>query len=263
MLSFILFVVAVALIISLIIFLNKKNKIKINDEDKTEIKSSLQKNISFYQKLSEDKKIIFLHRVEKFLNNTKVTAIGDYKITAEDMAYVGASAIIPIWAFEDWEYNNIDEVLLYPANFTSNFDFKSTQANILGMVGNGALNHTMILSLPALKEGFKKNDGHNTGIHEFVHLIDMADGDGNGIPLYLLSKDTISPWMNYMKQTLEEVRDGETDINPYAGKNAAEFFAVIAEYFFEKPEMLEKEHPEIYTLLKKMFTPTLKVKNVS
>ena len=123
------------------------------------------------------------------------------------------------------------------------------------MVGDGALNRTMILSLPALKDGFKREDGHNTGIHEFVHLIDMADGDVNGIPLYLLSKDSISPWMNHMRQTLKDIRDDETNLNPYAGKSATEFFAVIAEYFFEKPVMLEKEHPEIYRLLKKMFTP--------
>lgn len=255
MFSFILFIVAALLIAGLIILLNKKNKIEIDDSESSAIKSALQNNISFYQKLPDDKKEIFSRRVEKFLEATKITAVGDYTVTAEDKAYVGASAIIPIWAFEDWEYNNIDEVLLYPANFTNDFDFKNEQANILGMVGDGALNRTMILSLTALKDGFKREDGHNTGIHEFVHLIDMADGDVNGIPLYLLSKDSISPWMNHMRQTLKDIRDDETNLNPYAGKSATEFFAVIAEYFFEKPVMLEKEHPEIYRLLKKMFTP--------
>lgn len=260
MLSFILFIVAALLIVALIFLLNKKKNINIDDSESAEIKIALQKNISFYQNLSEEKKDFFLNRVERFLEKTKITAVGEYSITAEDKAFVGASAIIPIWAFEDWEYNNINEVLLYPANFTNDFDFKNEQANILGMVGNGALNRTMILSLPALKDGFKRNDGHNTGIHEFVHLIDMADGDVNGIPLYLLSKDSISPWMNYMNQTLKDIRDDETNLNPYAGKSPTEFFAVIAEYFFEKPAMLKEEHPEIYRLLKKMFTPNLTIK---
>ena len=47
----------------------------------------------------------------------------------------------------------------------------------------------------------------------------------------------------------------QNSISFYQKLNTTEFFAVIAEYLFEKPLMLEKEHPEIYRLLKKMFTP--------
>ncbi len=260
MLSFILFLVAAVLIFSLVYFWNKRSKTTIHAGESKEIRKALEKNISFYRQLAGNKKESFAKRVEKFLSKTKITPVGNFDLTVEDRVYVGASAIIPIASFEDWEYNNLNEVLIYPDNFNNDFDFKEKQANILGMVGDGALNRIMILSLPALKHGFEHNDGHNTGIHEFVHLIDMADGEVNGIPLYLLTKDNISPWMNYMKQTLQDIRDDDTGLNPYAGKNATEFFAVIAEYFFEKPQMLENEHPEIYRLLKKMFTPDLNTK---
>jgi len=51
------------------------------------------------------------------------------------------------------------------------------------MVGNGPLHGKMALSKPHLHLGFKNSrDKHNVGIHEFVHLIDMADGNCDGFP---------------------------------------------------------------------------------
>ncbi|WP_262712940.1 zinc-dependent peptidase [Hymenobacter radiodurans] len=52
-----------------------------------------------------------------------------------------------------------------------------------------------------------------------------------------------------MQREIEAIRDGKSDINSYAGTNEAEFFAVVTEYFFEKPEKLQENHPELYQLL--------------
>ena len=41
-----------------------------------------------------------------------------------------------------------------------------------------------------------------------------------------------------------------TDIDPYGATNAAEFFAVVTEAFFEKPRPLRRKHPELYDELK-------------
>jgi len=35
--------------------------------------------------------------------------------------------------------------------------------------------------------------------------------------------------------------------------NEAEFFAVISEYFFERPDLLAEKHPELYGMLVRMF----------
>ena len=42
----------------------------------------------------------------------------------------------------------------------------------------------------------------------------------------------------------------QTLIDPYGATNAAEFFAVVSELFFEKPQQLEKRHPELYEQLR-------------
>ncbi|MCH7533654.1 MAG: zinc-dependent peptidase, partial [Gemmatimonadetes bacterium] len=35
--------------------------------------------------------------------------------------------------------------------------------------------------------------------------------------------------------------------------NEAEFFAVTTEYFFERPGVMERKHPELYAMLSRVF----------
>jgi len=117
----------------------------------------------------------------------------------------------------------------------------------------------MLLSKFALQQGFKnESDKNNTAIHEFVHLIDKADGDTDGIPKELLSKQYVIPWMDMTYQLMQEILRGKSDINLYGATNKAEFFAVVSEYFFERPDLLEQKHPELYDLLQQIFKQDLK-----
>ncbi|MDR3679708.1 MAG: zinc-dependent peptidase [Flavipsychrobacter sp.] len=217
----------------------------------------LLEHVAFYKALTDDKRLQFDERVRDFLARTAVTGIG-IEITETDKVLVAASAIIPIFSFPDWRYNNISEVLLYKGTFDKEYHTKGGERNVLGMVGNGAMQGQMILSLPALRAGFSNPvDGNNTAIHEFAHLIDKADGSTDGVPEYLLKPEHIEPWLKYMHQNIEEIRKSRhSDINPYGATNEAEFFAVMSEYFFERPQDLQKRHPELYALLDEMFNPT-------
>lgn len=218
----------------------------------------LNEHVPFYQKLDADKKAIFTERVRDFLARTRITGISGTRIDDLDRLLVAAGAIIPIFAFTDWRYNNLDEVLVYENSFNMDYHTHANapDRNILGMVGNGALNRKMLLSKPAIRSGFMDaENGHNTVVHEFAHLIDKADGAVDGVPEYLLSKQYAAPWLKYMHNEIQQMRQFGSDINPYAATNQAEFFAVMSEYFFERPEQLEQNHPELYCLLQKMFTP--------
>ena len=215
----------------------------------------LEAHVAFYRKLDAAQRTRFESRLRDFLARTKVTGVGGVIVSDLDRLLVAASAIIPIAAFPDWQYNNISEVLLYPNTFNRDFATEGADRNVLGMVGNGALNGEMILSQHALREGFASDDGYNTGIHEFVHLLDKADGATDGIPEYLLTKQYVLPWLTEMHRTMAAMREGDTDINPYGATNEAEFFAVVSEYFFEKPEALQEHHPVLFALLSKMFRP--------
>ena len=219
-----------------------------------EYRKILQDKVIFYTHLKDSDKIIFENRVKQFLSHVRITGVHTI-VEPIDKVLVAASAIIPIFAFSNWEYNNLNEVLLYPDSFNEEFKMEDGQEkSVLGMVGSGAMQHVMILSQPALREGFNnRSDKSNTGIHEFVHLIDKTDGEVDGVPENLLDKKYLLPWLDLMHKNIKEILADKSDINPYGATNKAEFFAVVSEYFFEQPGLLQSRHPDLYLLLEQIF----------
>ena len=112
----------------------------------------------------------------------------------------------------------------------------------------------MILSKPALHRGFENTtDKQNVGIHEFIHLLDKEDGVIDGIPATLQDKAFAVPWLSLIHKQTALIMKGKSDINPYGATNEKEFLAVAGEYFFERPALLQKNHPELYQLLSVAF----------
>ena len=235
-------------------FLNKKRKAKasivITD---TVYKPLLAEHIPFYQTLDGTAKLVFEQKVADFLAGITIEGVGT-NVDDTDRVMIASSAVIPIFGFADWKYRNLTNVILYPDTFDGEFQFEGENRNILGMVGSGYMNGQMILSRAALIKGFSRSAGReNTAIHEFVHLLDKSDGATDGIPENLLAHDYVMPWLKMIHHEIHKIEEGESDINPYAITNEAEFFAVVAEYFFQKPHELKHKHPELYAMLSKIF----------
>jgi Mlc titration factor MtfA (ptsG expression regulator) len=216
-------------------------------------RSILQEQSVFYQQLDDAQKDEFAKRVQHFLATTQITGV---KTSVEDLdkVLVAASAVIPIFGFPEWEYVNLNEVLLYPDSFNHDFEQSGEGRNVLGMVGSGAMNNVMILSQHELRQAFINKTGKtNTAIHEFVHLVDKTDGSVDGLPEFITDKKYILPWLQLMQAEMKKIMAGRSDINPYGATNEAEFFAVVSEYFFERPGLLKEKHPDLYNLLSAFF----------
>jgi Mlc titration factor MtfA (ptsG expression regulator) len=252
-----LIILAILSVIAVLFYLNKRIKghKTLNDFTPAQ-KQVLIDHIGYYNRLSDAEKLIFEDKIELFLNDVRIEGVG-LEITDTDRIMVASSAVIPIFAFKDWTYRNVTNVLLYPDTFDKDFQFEGNEGegrNIMGMVGSGFMNGQMILSRNALIKGFSKNGGmENTGIHEFVHLLDKADGATDGVPEGFLSHEYIEPWVRMMHQEIHKIESGHSDIDMYATTNEAEFFAVVSEYFFEKPDQFQTKHPELYDMLSKVF----------
>lgn len=227
----------------------------------------LKEKVAFYTTLSEEEQSRFEQEVTDFLRRTRITGI-DTTIDDTDKILVAASAVIPVFGFRDWHYGSITEVLIYPNSFNANFETAGNEAGnerrITGMVGTGAMNGTMILSKQALHIGFRnETDKQNTAIHEFVHLIDKTDGAIDGIPENLLGKQYVLPWINLMATEIKKINANKSDINPYGATNQSEFFAVVSEYFFERPALLQSKHPELYAMLERIYDQKLSNKKLT
>jgi Mlc titration factor MtfA (ptsG expression regulator) len=216
--------------------------------------TTLQREVPFFQALDESDKDRFREEVHIFLDEKRITGI---KTSIDDTVrvLVAASAIIPIFGFPGWEWDQIHEVLIYPTSFSEHYETgKNRGADILGMVGSGAMSRMMILSKPDLLNGFRlPQDRKNVGIHEFAHLLDKSDGSVDGVPNVVLSRSAVIPWLKLVHREMDQIQSHHSDINPYGLKSEAEFFAVASEYFFENPDKMQRKHPELYAMLERVF----------
>jgi Mlc titration factor MtfA (ptsG expression regulator) len=95
--------------------------------------------------------------------------------------------------------------------------------------------------------------GYNVVIHEFAHVLDMADGLADGVPA-LPDRSSREAWLAVISAEYAEFCahvDGGVDtlLDPYGAESIDEFFAVASEVFFVAPADMLIEHPQLYRLL--------------
>ncbi|MDO7846321.1 zinc-dependent peptidase [Hymenobacter sp. M29] len=217
----------------------------------------LAERVAFYLALSKSEKARFEKQVQVFLAGTRITGV-QTEVDDTTRLLVAASALIPVFGFPEWEYSHLGEVLIVPDAWklpdAPDQEVQPLQGTLLGSVQGFQNQHYMRLSKASLEQGFRDAvDRQNVGIHEFAHLLDEADGVIDGVPQAALPPELLQPWAEVMQREIAAIQAGKSEINPYAATNEAEFFAVVTEYFFEKPEKLEENHPELYALLSRVF----------
>ncbi len=252
-------IITAILLLVLFISLKPKKKEKIIPFENVEVPEHwhpiLLENILFYKKLTQIEQQLFRAKMFRFLEATTIEAI-HFELEELDTLLIAASAVIPVFRFANWNYNNLSTVLIYPDYFNEDLQFnnKTKGRNIAGLVGSGRFENHMILSRKALHLGFSnKTDKGNTAIHEFIHLLDKSDGVIDGIPNALLDKQYTIPYLQLVHKKMEEINNDTSDIRNYGGTSEIEFLAVAGEYFFERPKLLKRKHPELYRMLEACF----------
>jgi len=247
----IFFVLVLIIVIILFVFRIKRTREIIHLPDN--YKEILNDYVTFYRQLDEENKRKFEERVEHFLATVNITGV-NAEVEDLDRIFIGAGAIIPVFSFPDWQYINLHEVLVYPGAFNEDFDQAGNNRHISGMVGSGAMQNVMVITKWQLRQGFiNAHDQRNTAIHEFVHLIDKMDGTMDGVPEIILERKYVNRWNELVNETIRHMRMHGSDIDIYGATNAVEFFAVISEYFFERPDLLKANHPALFEMLERIF----------
>ena len=99
--------------------------------------------------------------------------------------------------------------------------------------------------------------GYNVVVHEFAHVLDMRDGEADGVPM-LPDSAAHTEWQRVFGTEYEYFckqvdADEETMLDPYGAKAPSEFFAVACEAFFVAAHDLQHAHPAIYACLSRFF----------
>lgn len=95
--------------------------------------------------------------------------------------------------------------------------------------------------------------GHDVVLHEFAHQLDLRDGIVDGTPP-MDDPAERQRWIEVCTPALERVRHDADHLqrgvlDPYAGTNPGEFFAVSTEVFFTRPRDLRDAQPALYEVL--------------
>jgi Mlc titration factor MtfA (ptsG expression regulator) len=105
--------------------------------------------------------------------------------------------------------------------------------------------------------GDPASSGYNVVLHEFAHVLDMADGVADGVPM-LPGSGARQAWRQVLNADYARFCDAvalgeDTVLDPYGAEAPEEFFAVSVEAFFTLPSSLRQQHPALYRLLSDHF----------
>lgn len=219
-----------------------------------------------------------------FLGGKSITGAAGLEITTAMQLHIAAQACVPILRLGLHWYRGWSGIVVYPATFRvrrvvpdADGLVQEVDAELAGEAWDGG---PVVLSW-ADASGDAPFGG-NVVIHEFAHKIDLLDGEPDGIPPFdarLHAGLDRATWA----QTLEDAYErfcAELDLvdaaippdvdpesaaaepyyahlplDPYAGTDPGEFFAVSSEAFFLRPAPLAAAFPAWHDLLQRFYRP--------
>ncbi len=235
----------------------------------------IQNSIPYYQHLNNEEKKRLQDLIQIFIAEKHWLGCNNLELTDEIRVVIAAHACLLILALPSDYCRKVESIYVYPTTILSPerpkgfFEVSTTPAHgAMPILGEAHHRGPVILVWDAVKgETRHPEHGHNVVYHEFAHKLDMLDGSADGTPP-LTTTEEYQLWIEVCSQEYLElshkIKQGEpTFFDSYAATNEAEFFAVVTENFFSKPEQTKHYHPELYQVLHEFYRqdPAQKVLN--
>ena len=218
----------------------------------------LRRHLRQLEWLSEDERQRLRDWVTVFVAEKRFEGCGGMEITDEVKLAVAGQAGLATLGFPRERTEPLRSVLVYPGDYVvprstplgGGGELEWREARLGETWGGGS----MVLSWPRVVDGGRMRDGpRSVVIHEWAHLLDLEDGDIDGVPPLPAGRSR-SAWAERMaacrerfEAALDEGRS--TALDDYAAESPAEFFAVASECFFQDPHRLLRHDRECYDLL--------------
>ncbi len=209
----------------------------------------LTRRVPFFARLDAELRSEFLNLLKAFVAEKVFIGARGMEITDEVRVVVAAAAVRLVLHLDLSYYDRLTEIVVYPFDYTHDGEG--------AVFGEAHTWGTVVLSWPAVLSGFDNpRDGHDTALHEFAHVLDIADSSFDGAPELRASAD-YQPWAEVLSRHYTRLvarQKPERDVlRAYGATNPAEFFAVATEAFFEKSTQMKRETPELYGQLYRFY----------
>lgn len=189
-----------------------------------------------------------------FLHEKNIVGAHEFSMTDVMRVNIASQACLPILKLGLNCLSGWTDVIVYSGAFRVSRDSVDSagvvhqQERILS--GECWSRGPLILSWADVEQDQRESHfGRNVIIHEIAHKLDALNGSSNGYPPlhYQMSVPEWTAALTAAYDGLIEHLDHRqyVDINPYAATSPAEFFAVISEYFFCYPEVLQTHYPSV------------------
>jgi Mlc titration factor MtfA (ptsG expression regulator) len=225
-----------------------------------EWKRILETNLPLYPNLPEALKAKLHGHVQVFLAEKQFEGCGGLDLTDEMRVTIAGFACMLIINARPTYYPRLLSILVYPSAFITR-DVEDEDGMVMEeevMLGESWDTGAVILAWDEVLHAMHTpDDGMNIVYHEFAHQLDREDGFFDGRP-ELSRRSQYLTWTRVLDREFRRhqhkvSRGMRTVMDEYGASDPAEFFAVAAETFFEKPGQLKAKHPSLYTELKEYF----------
>lgn len=199
--------------------------------------------------------------IQVFLAEKTFAGAGGLTMTDEMRWTIAAQACVLLINRETDIFPDLDTVVVYPHPYVAHAVHRDGAVVVEGpevRLGESWQRGVVVLAWDEVQSNTRTHhSGHNVVLHEFAHQLDAEDGEVNGAPA-LGSRSRYASWAHVLGEEFHalgiRLRKGFAgDVDPYAATNPAEFFAVITEEFFEKPDVLHAKHPALYRELAEFY----------
>ena len=201
----------------------------------------LSQEFKFYQRLPENKKSYFEHRVARFIEKKKFIGKENFVITDQVKVLIAATSCMLTFGMRHYLYKGLDAIIVYPSIYLSTVSNKYHK---------GEFNPRMkviAFSWEHFVEGFQINNNNlNLGIHEFGHALHFYGLKSEDISALLFADmfEKITQQTNHEPNKQRLIQSDYFRL--YAYTNQFEFLAVILEHYFETPNEFRIEFPELF-----------------
>jgi len=224
---------------------------------------TIKRNVAFFVRLSDKDQAELLDQIQVFLAEKNFEGCAGQEISDEVRVTIAAQACLLLLHRKTDYFPRLLTILVYPSTY-----LVDENRPITAEIWEEGKSHrsgetartmgSMVLAWDAVKWGAADpSDGKNVVLHEFAHQLDYENLAADGTPALATREQQLS-WQQVMKTEFASLRAADqtglpTLIDTYGASNAAEFFAVSVEAFFERPAALRSTHPRLYAELGRYF----------
>lgn len=180
-----------------------------------------------------------------FLRDVKIDGMAGVSPTPLHRAWVAASCALLHVGRPDWPFPPVRRVVLSPMPFDAKTYAPSRDGTLAGFYS--AKDGGVWMSVDRLVDSnLRDSDGYNVGIHEFAHALDGRIADGISPRM---SGAFSRAWVPVLRQAMTAAGMPSGALDRCAAKNMGEAFGVAVETFFETPQALRTQDPDLYARL--------------